>query len=364
MEALVYEDDGSGGRGALPPDIASRMAKAMPADIASRIAYSFNGDGQYYEPPPLPGTPMPAPEPTHIQWQEVAVLAEEVGPVVEVAGMPVAPEPAPAPAPAPAEIVCFAPDGLPLHMSARNATGYKNVFASGNEFVVNHWQNGRTQHLGYYPTALEAAIAYAQHLNHIASVQQAEAAGQPPPPPLPPQKKAPKNPLPDLVTEYDGVQLWLSDRSSTGYKCVYKNGTGYSVDIGAGDGRMQHVGSYRTALEGAVAYARYMMDSETLPTQSPEAIASWQLAWTPEVIASHTESIKRMKYSGALGDMATCAAEYTVDTAGVQYEQQQYDQYYPEQYYAASSLTHVVDGSYVDEADPDAEELEQRRLGA
>ena len=81
-------------------------------------------------------------------------------------------------------------------------------------------------------------------------------------------------------------------------------------------------------------------------------------------IGAALDDVIGMKYSGALGDMATCAAEYTVDSVGVQYEQQQYDQYYPEQYYAASSMTHVVDGSYVDEADPDSEELEQRRLGA
>jgi len=269
--------EGYGGRG------------VVTQDIISRIAFNVNGGG--------PSGTMDALAPSPMA-EEISVLAEQVGPIEAVAKDP------------PPSVI----DGIELHMSSRNATGYKNVYATGTEFVVNHWSNGRTEHLGYYPTATEAAMAYAHHVIRVHAAQAAEANGEPPPPkPLPP-RKAPRALPADLVSVHDGMHLVLSDRSATGYKCVYKNGSGFSVDIGAGDGKMLHIGSYRSVLDAAVAYARYVMQQESLPTQSPEAMASWAATWTPDVLANHAEICRRMLLDESFGGvMSIVSAEASIE---------------------------------------------------
>lgn len=259
---------------------------ASSADIASRIAFNFTGL-------PAPSVPAVHVSATHVTNVEASEAVEP---------MPVMHFPMNVMTPAGAEEVTAvvateqvreAPpnvlEGVQLHMSTRNATGYKNVYATGGEFVCNHWCGGRTEHIGYYPTAADAALAYARHVLRKNAQQQAEANGEALPD-EPPPKKVPRTVPMDLQTEYEGVQLILSDRSATGYKCVYKNGTGFSVDIGVGDGKMQHIGSYRTVLEGAVAYARYQMQHDSLPVQSTQAMTSWQQTWTPDVLAKHEET--------------------------------------------------------------------------
>ena len=63
-------------------------------------------------------------------------------------------------------------EGLRLHLSSSNSTGYKNVFkqASGR-FWAQHTVDGGQVHIGTFDTAVEAAVAYAR------AVGQAEAAG-------------------------------------------------------------------------------------------------------------------------------------------------------------------------------------------
>jgi len=79
-------------------------------------------------------------------------------------------------------------EGIQLHMSARSATGYKNVCEMRGQFMITYWHGGRTHHLGNrYATAAEAALAYARYL-----LQQAEANGEPP---------LPEEPLPRMVPQ-------------------------------------------------------------------------------------------------------------------------------------------------------------------
>ena len=57
--------------------------------------------------------------------------------------------------------------GVCLHLSVRASSGYKNVFTVGDRFraIYQENRNGhRTVSLGYFPTAVDAAHAYALHL--------------------------------------------------------------------------------------------------------------------------------------------------------------------------------------------------------
>ena len=58
--------------------------------------------------------------------------------------------------------------GVHLHLSMRASSGYKNVFAVDDRFRAIYQEN-RDGHrtvvsLGYFPTAVDAAHAYALHL--------------------------------------------------------------------------------------------------------------------------------------------------------------------------------------------------------
>ena len=59
------------------------------------------------------------------------------------------------------------------------------------------------------------------------------------------------------VAEVEGVRLHLSSRSSSGYKGVFKHGSGrFQVQRRDKDGRQLYLGLFDTVVEAAVAYAR------------------------------------------------------------------------------------------------------------
>ena len=58
---------------------------------------------------------------------------------------------------------------MQLHLSLRSCTGYQGVFrladkARAKPFQAHMWRDGRKVSLGYFATAVEAAIAYAKHV--------------------------------------------------------------------------------------------------------------------------------------------------------------------------------------------------------
>ena len=59
----------------------------------------------------------------------------------------------------------------------------------------------------------------------------------------------------EIVTEAEGVQLHLSAASATGYRGVSRNGHRFESTIWIG-GRRCYVGTFGTAVEAALAYAR------------------------------------------------------------------------------------------------------------
>ena len=92
-----------------------------------------------------------------------------------------------APEPAAAEVVEEA-EGLRLHLNAENATGYRGCYLvtnrqglpAGTPFKATvDGSNGR-RHLGYFATAVEAALCYARHVQaKEAVVAEGQAAGVP-----------------------------------------------------------------------------------------------------------------------------------------------------------------------------------------
>ena len=67
-------------------------------------------------------------------------------------------------APAPAELVTEA-EGLRLHMSPDNPTGYKGIrVKQGGRFEARTKTQGKDVYLGSFGTAVEAAVAYAKHV--------------------------------------------------------------------------------------------------------------------------------------------------------------------------------------------------------
>eukprot|EP00900_Chrysochromulina_parva_P012785 jgi/Chrpa1/21507/Chrysochromulina_OHIO_Genome00025727-RA len=147
-------------------------------------------------------------------------------------------------------------EGLRLHLSPQSSTGYLRVIRRPNHpsgqprakpFQVQYRRDGRHVSLGYFATAVEAAVAYARHMARDGeSAGEADAAG--------------------MVTEAEGLRLHLSPRSSTGYLGVfrlpdYPSGQPPAKPFRAKykrDGRYVFLGHFATAVEAAVAYARHM----------------------------------------------------------------------------------------------------------
>ena len=78
------------------------------------------------------------------------------------------------PPPAPATEAVPEAEGLRLHLSSSNATGYMGVYTAtawGGRFQASRCYNGGRQVIGNFATAVEAAVAYAR------AVGQAESAG-------------------------------------------------------------------------------------------------------------------------------------------------------------------------------------------
>ncbi|EOD15792.1 hypothetical protein EMIHUDRAFT_245602 [Emiliania huxleyi CCMP1516] len=210
-----------------------------------------------------------------------------------------APPPAAAAEPAARERVA---EGLSLHLSS-NSTGYRGVREHSGRFQAQRMVDGRADYLGTFGTAVEAAVAYAR------------AAGEYQPP--------------AVATEAEGLRLHLSSRGRTGYKGVYIHrglmtpaqrmdapprvvlGLPFFAQV---DGRpAQGLGSYATAVEAAVAYARAV--GEYTPPPPPPAAAepaAAPAAAEPTTQAPVTQARWRQKRSsGGVVDV-DCAVDALV----------------------------------------------------
>ena len=155
--------------------------------------------------------------------------------------------PVPAPATAPEPEVQEEVDGVKLWLSARsnNSTGYKGVNkktcpkSAAKPFVAQGPQPEK-MHIGYYATAVQAAVAYAKFM-----------AGEEPPAPQPKGHET-------MVKEVDGVKLFLSTRSITGYRGIFKKSDVATKPFEARGPGDKYLGCFATAVEAAVAYAKHV----------------------------------------------------------------------------------------------------------
>ena len=157
--------------------------------------------------------------------------------------------------------------GLRLHLNSRNQTGYAGVHynhtvtAKGRQYprakpyYARVWCDGRSTSLGYFATAIEAAVAYARYVGSAAEEEEAE------------KEEAETAEAVDeakAAEDAEGLRLHLSARNQTGFRGVFRvdSATDEGVKLFRArvqrGGRDTHLGCYATARQAAVAYARYV----------------------------------------------------------------------------------------------------------
>jgi len=120
-------------------------------------------------------------------------------------------------------------EGLQLHTSVLSTTGYMGVKIDRNKFRADY----HAKFLGSFDTAVEAAVAYAKAVGGSAENRANGLA-----------------PLAD--TEAEGLKLHTSPNSNSGYLGVRKKSCNkFCVKY-----KGKHLGSFASAVEAAVAYAR------------------------------------------------------------------------------------------------------------
>ncbi|EOD34363.1 hypothetical protein EMIHUDRAFT_202126 [Emiliania huxleyi CCMP1516] len=142
-------------------------------------------------------------------------------------------------------------DGVLLHLSGKSTTGYAGVskLATGR-FRAQHYVGGKQVRLGHFGTAVQAAVAYARAVGHARGL-----GGQVSDPAMAAQTAADAERAAEVVPEAEGLRLHLSS-NGTGYKGVSRQYDRKFQAAWTFDGTPQYLGSFDTAVEAAVAYAR------------------------------------------------------------------------------------------------------------
>jgi len=164
-------------------------------------------------------------------------------------------------------------EGYRLHLSSTGSTGYLGVFRREDcgrlKFVamvsLHDGHRMRLTYLGVFPTAVKAAVAVAKAKLQSSSGGPSSAVQVGPVPTAPP-RRAP------LVAEAEGLRLHVSSRSNntTGYTGVVKHGSRFKAQDRR-DGKAVSLGTFDTAVEAAVAYARAVGQA---PAQGSAAASS------------------------------------------------------------------------------------------
>ena len=113
-------------------------------------------------------------------------------------------------------------------------------------------QDGKNRHIGCFPCAAEAALAYARFLGpeRVAAAAAAAAAAV-----LGLDNLTEEDAQQQAVQE--GLALLTTDKNSTGYRNVGKNGNRFLAYFRQ-DGKNQTLGNFRSAPAAALAYARHV----------------------------------------------------------------------------------------------------------
>ena len=166
--------------------------------------------------------------------------------------------------------------GVKLHLAPGSSSGYKGVWLSGKKnrpFMAVAGVGKSTKALGKFATAVEAAVAYAKHLEspkasaawqqqcvaareaaREAELESAQEAAR---------KEYKKK---GLAVEAEGLLLFLSPNAKSGYMGVQlderKRGKRFRVEVEM-DGQKHNLGRFDTAVEGALVYAKHHQERQS-----------------------------------------------------------------------------------------------------
>ena len=150
-------------------------------------------------------------------------------------------------------------EGLTL-VPSNNKTGFNGVSHNGHRFKAQVYHGGVESYLGLFDTALEAALHVARHLGPEASV----AAAAPPQPPPPGMSEAEVR----AAVRAEGLTLVPCD-NVTGFKCVSRSGRRFQASVYR-DGAPSYLGTFDTALEAALQYARHLRPEASAAATAPQ----------------------------------------------------------------------------------------------
>ena len=188
-----------------------------------------------------------------------------------------------------------AAEGLVLVPAPSSSTGYKGVTRSGSggkPFKAQARQDGVKKNLGNYATAAEASLAYVRHVGPEACAVEAWRATTTA---VPAASSEPEQTAQQLAAT-EGLVLVPAPGTATGYKGVTRSG-GSSKPFKAqvrqagclGKSVKKNLGCYGTAAEAALAYARHLSATATLP---PSCLASLTLHAPPPNPGGHAQGTR------------------------------------------------------------------------
>ena len=146
--------------------------------------------------------------------------------------------------------------GMRLHLSGpSNATGYLGVCERRiGSFEAQIFRDGKNTHIGTFGTAVEAAVAYAKHVQSL----EADSSSA-------------------IVAMASGLRLHLSRKTTTGYFGVRERSSGGFKATFTGNGKTKNLGTFDTAVQAAIAYARHaksLRESAMASVPRPKAAAA------------------------------------------------------------------------------------------
>ena len=155
-----------------------------------------------------------------------------------------------------------AAEGLELVTSASSETGFKGVYVNGGRYMAQSQKDGQVRYLGKFTIAEEAALCYARHVGAERAAAEAAQARVVVPQPLTADEVR-------AAAVAEGLELVPSLNNETRFKGVYVNHGGYLARI-CEDGKISNLGTFTTAKEAALCYARHV-GAERAAAEAAEA---------------------------------------------------------------------------------------------
>ena len=193
-------------------------------------------------------------------------------------------------------------EGYRLYVSGVSATGYTGVkLEPSGGYTARGRTGGVRLHLGTFSTAVDAAVAYAKHCEATGKGSSPEArralptGGRPrhwdqgSAPAAPKAKKPAAVSAGGKSSSSDGAEvekeeglggrappglhLHLSAHNQTGYRGVYRMEARFQAQakVGSGSTKLATLGTFDTAVEAAVAYARHTLKHPTCAQFGPSS---------------------------------------------------------------------------------------------